>query len=71
VQQVVSGQVCVGIVWFSVKELNGLSFKSHSLVSLSYIGMFVIDDANYYINNSDYCKLPLSPLSESRYQLGS
>ena len=31
----------------------------------------VIYDANYNINNSIYSKLPLSPLSQSRYQLGS
>ena len=31
----------------------------------------VIYDPNYNINNSNYSKLPLSPLSHSRYQLGS
>jgi len=46
--------VFVGIVW-----LNDCCFKNHSFVSWRFIGIFVINDANYNINISEYIKDPL------------
>ena len=56
--------------------LNGI--KKHvedisvdAVLGCEFCSVVVIYDANYNINNSNYSKLPLTPLSQSRYQLGS
>jgi len=50
--------VCVGIVWLWVKGIKWLMFLEAFFVSWSFIGIFVIYDANYNINISEYSKDP-------------
>jgi len=59
-----------------LNNLNGI--KKHvedisvdAALGCKFCSVVVIYNANYNNNNSNYSKLPLSPLSHPRYQLGS
>jgi len=75
----------VGVLWKYESELQLQRQLFGYLIEMVYVEdisvdavlgcefccVVVIYDPNYNINNSNYSKLPLSPVSHSRYQLGS